>query len=91
MRSKGSLNEVTIVEGQQFIGEESGETAAPAVPQWSAAGGSPVALFGGAVHGSLFKDCGDSSDYFCGVSSRRRCRHGWGSRFTKLQCVDKSR
>lgn len=71
VRSKGSLNEITIVEGQQFLGEETGETAAPEVPQCSAAGGSPVSLlFGGAVHGSLFEDCGDSSDYFCGVSPR---------------------
>lgn len=72
VRSKGSLNEITIVEGQQFIGEESMETAAPEVPQCSAAGGSPVSLFGGAVHGSLFEVCGDSSDYFCGVSCRGR-------------------
>ena len=68
VRSKGSLNEITIVEGQQFLGEETGEIAAPEVPQCAAAGGSPVSLFGGAVRGSLFDDCGDSSDYFCGVS-----------------------
>lgn len=87
VRSKGSLNEITIVEGQEFIGEESGETPAPEVPQCSAAGGSPVSLFGGAVHGSLFDDCGDSSDYFCGVSRRGRPRRGRGSRFSELQCV----
>lgn len=63
VRSKGSLNEITIVEGQQFIGDET----APQLPQCSG-GGSPVSLFGGAVHGTLFEDCGDSSDYFCGVS-----------------------
>ena len=70
--SMGSLNEVTIVEGQQFIGQESGEAglaaATPtAVPESSSAFAVP--LFGGAVHGSLFEDGGDSSDYFCGVSS----------------------
>lgn len=65
VRSKGSLNEMTIVEGLPFP-EETGE-----VPQCIAAGGgSAVSLFGGAVHGCLFEDCGDSSDYFCGVSWR---------------------
>lgn len=92
VRSKGSLNEITIVEGQQFLGEETGETAAPEVPQCSAAGGSPVSLlFGGAVHGSLFEDCGDSSDYFCGVSPRGSL---WTCRLSVVQktsmCVHQS-
>lgn len=60
VHSKGCLNAITIVEGQEW----SGETGAPQP------GGSPVSLFGGAMHGSLFEDCGDSSDYFCGVSRR---------------------
>lgn len=77
VRSQGSLNEITIHEGQQFIGQESNE-AATAVPQQQSFAArvqsseqQPLSLFGGAVIGSLFEDGGDSSDYFCGVS--RRC------------------
>ncbi|CAM9669125.1 unnamed protein product [Pylaiella littoralis] len=76
VRSQGSLSEITIHEGQQFIGEEvaagaGGAEAAAAEPQSSRAGhhgGVSVSLFGGAVRGSLFED-EYSSDYFCGVAS----------------------
>lgn len=76
VRSQGSLNEITIHEGQQFIGQESNDAFATAVPQESSSAAgvqqhSSEQLFGGAVIGSLFEDGGDSSDYFCGV--RRRC------------------
>lgn len=77
VRSQGSLSEITIHEGQQFIGEEvaagaGGAEAAAAEPQSSGAGhhGSvSVSLFGGAVRGSLFED-EYSSDYFCGVREK---------------------
>ncbi|CAN0074608.1 unnamed protein product [Ectocarpus sp. 6 AP-2014] len=83
VRSQRSLNEITIHEGQQFIGQESNE-AATAVPQQQSFAArvqyseqqqqqqqqqQPLSLFGGAVIGSLFEDGGDSSDYFCGVDS----------------------
>ncbi|CAM9819010.1 unnamed protein product, partial [Ectocarpus sp. 8 AP-2014] len=84
VRSQRSLNEITIHEGQQFIGQESNE-AATAVPQQQSLTADvqsseqqqqqqqrqqqPLSLFGGAVIGSLFEDGGDSSDYFCGVDS----------------------
>ncbi|CAB1108531.1 unnamed protein product [Ectocarpus sp. CCAP 1310/34] len=82
VRSQRSLNEITIHEGQQFIGQESNE-AATAVPQQQSLAArvqsseqqkqqqqqQPLSLFGGAVIGSLFEDGGDSSDYFCGVDS----------------------
>lgn len=71
VRSQGSLNEITIFEGKQFIGQESGEaTAAPAAVPQSSAVQPGMSLFGGAVIGSLFDDSGDSSDYFFGVSER---------------------
>ncbi|CAN0464845.1 unnamed protein product, partial [Ectocarpus sp. 12 AP-2014] len=78
VRSQRSLNEITIHEGQQFIGQENNE-AATAVPQQQSLAArvqsseqqqqQPLSLFGGAVIGSLFEDGGDSSDYFCGVDS----------------------
>ncbi|CAN0519487.1 unnamed protein product, partial [Ectocarpus sp. 12 AP-2014] len=79
VRSQRSLNEITILEGQQFIGQESNE-AATAVPQHQSLAArvqssqqqqqqQPLSLFGGAVIGGLFEDGGDSSDYFCGVDS----------------------
>ncbi|CAN0394138.1 unnamed protein product, partial [Ectocarpus sp. 8 AP-2014] len=80
VRSQGSLNEITIHEGQQFIGQESNEAATAVPQQQSFAAGvqspeqqqqqqQPLSLFGGAVIGNLFEDGGDSSDYFCGVDS----------------------
>lgn len=63
VRSQGSLNEIVILEHEQFIGDESLDFG----------GGSEAAiLFGETVasSGSLFEDSGDSSDYFCGVSKR---------------------
>lgn len=95
VHSMGSLNEITIVEGQQFIGEESGEAGAAAgggapvaVPESSlACGASAVPLFGGAVHGSLFDDGGD---YFCGVrkGSYPACLPSFCA-ITKLQDVNR--
>lgn len=63
VRSKGSLNEMTILEHEQFIGEESIEMGAP-----DACAGSPLP-YGRTGSGHLIDDSGDSSDYFCGVSS----------------------
>ncbi len=104
VHSMGSLNEITIVEGQQFIGEESGDAAAgggggapAAVPESSVAcGASAVPLFGGAVHGGLFDDGGDSSDYFCGVRAVAEMRKGSCPpavfrTLTKLQDVNRFR
>ena len=55
---RGSLNEITILEHEQFIGEE------------RAAGHEAGLRFGGVSSGRLLDDdSGDSSDYFCGVSS----------------------
>lgn len=65
MRSKGSLNEMTILEHEQFIGEES-NNGMVAVPREVSSGGSSL-IYGGAGLGHLTDDSGDSSDYFCGV------------------------
>lgn len=89
VRSQGSLSEITIHEGQQFIGEEvaaAGAAAAAVEPQSAAAS---VSLFGGAVHGSLFEDDfgDDSSDYFCGVRSERETER---QRRVLLSCIASS-
>lgn len=62
VRSQGSLNEMTILEHEQFIGEESIDMGIP-----EASAGSPLPD-GGAGSGHMIDDSGDSSDYFCGVS-----------------------
>lgn len=64
VRSKGSLNEITILEHEQFIGDESVDLSSGG----GGGGGTAAALFGGPVSGPFFDDSGDSSDYFCGVS-----------------------
>lgn len=82
LRSTGSLNEMVILEHEQFIGDESsvdlGRTSSSSSSSSStsslgcSSGGVEAALlFGGAVSGSLFDDTGDSSDYFCGVSDKQ--------------------
>ncbi|CAM9630533.1 unnamed protein product, partial [Scytosiphon promiscuus] len=70
VRSQGSLNEITIFEGRQFIGEESGDVPSPVPQSCAVQPGAPgMSLFGGAVIGGLFDDSGDSSDYFFGAAS----------------------
>lgn len=67
VRSKGSLNEITILEHEEFIGDGSPEIG---VGMDLRQGTAP---FDGDALGHLFDDSGDSSDYFCGVSLFRVC------------------
>lgn len=67
VRSKGSLNEITILEHEEFIGDESPEIGVGMDLR------QRTALFDGGALGHLFDDSGDSSDYFCGVSLSRVC------------------
>lgn len=58
---RGSLNEITILEHEQFIEDAGGGRTASGLLFASGEGRSSAELL-------LDDDSGDSSDYFCGVS-----------------------